>query len=305
MKTVCSYYAISGTVPFLDIDIENDNRIFIDPHKVRLSGQNTSFGKLAHQCMDTFMEEIVECILEGSPKSLWRGENLLQKFFEPRETHLGMSRRGIRGHGGADAVGTWIWEVLNGDVEALVRLGVLRQIEDIPLFVKGVDRDITSDIATRIIYSALADFTSLMVKKYPQFRSCGHGVEKFAQQVWSVNSLDWVEEDVLLPVADGEPLLLVPKDWVGSDLLMSARRFYKTTVLSYAQLEQIVVDARGKVIKTPKDQLERQPALRRGRDTNLTVTLRAFKNGEDLIRSFKLFVSEQLDKKSTNNRDAA
>ena len=52
------------------------------------------------------------------------------------------------GHDRAHEVGTWIWDSLTTDVEALVRVGVLRHLEYLPLFVQGVDRDITSDITT-------------------------------------------------------------------------------------------------------------------------------------------------------------
>ena len=56
---------------------------------------------------------------------------------------------------------------------------------------------------------------------------------------------------------------------------MSAGRFYDTSVLSYAQLEQAVLSRDGKLLKTPKDLLKTQRALARGRATNLAVTRRA------------------------------
>lgn len=94
-----------------------------------------------------------------------------------------MSATGFRGHGGAEVVGSWIWEALNNDVEALVRVGVLKQIEDLPLFVGGVDRDITSDITTRIIFEPLGRFTEHMLNTYPQFTSAEHKVEPYRRQV--------------------------------------------------------------------------------------------------------------------------
>lgn len=72
-------------------------------------------------------------------------------------------------------------------------------------------------------------------------------------------------------------------------LLMSAGRFYDTSVLSYAQLEQAVLSRDGKLLKTPKDLLKTQRALARGRATNLAVTRRAHEHDEDLFGLFQGF----------------
>ncbi|MBN9612437.1 MAG: hypothetical protein J0H64_03040, partial [Actinobacteria bacterium] len=189
-------------------------------------------------------------------------------------------------------------------VEALVRIGLLKQIEDLPLFVDGVDRDITSDITTRIIFEALVKFTAQMLVQYPEFTSEEHQVGRFTKQIWSTDALDWVDVEVTLPIADGKALLLVPTGWARPTLLMSAGRYYETSVLTFAQLEQAVVGSDGKLIKTPKDQLKKQAGLGRGRSTNLAVTMRAFEKGEDLLAAFKTFVLGRLDKNEPEDKAA-
>lgn len=114
-----------------------------------------------------------------------------------------MAEEGFSGHGGASVVGSWIWETLNNDVEALVRVGVLRQIEDLPLFVNGVDRDITSDVTTRIMFGPLARFTESMVAAYPEFSTGAHEVGAFKRQVWNPTALEWDEEIFTLPAPTG------------------------------------------------------------------------------------------------------
>ena len=75
---------------------------------------------------------------------------------------------------------------------------------------------------------------------------------------------------------------------------MSAGRYYDTSVLSYAQLEQaVVLDDSGKLLKSPKWSLKGQAALRRGRSTNLRVTTRAQDHGADLLEDFRQFVDER------------
>lgn len=304
VPTISDYYGISGPMPFVDVEITADNRLYVDPHAIRLSKNPKPFVAEAIECTDTFLEEVTACVIKGTA-FYRRGEDLLQHFVEPWETRLGMSEKGFHGHGGAEVVGEWIWNTLTEDVEALVRVGVLRQLEDLPLFVDGVDRDITSDLTTRIIFHPLARFTAAMIEKCPEFTAVGHEVKTFRKQVWNPALREWDEAEVTLPIADGKPLLLVPKGWARATLLMSAGRFYETAVLSFAQLEQAVVTSKGKVLKTPKDQLAKQPGLGRGRGTNLRVTKRAFKNEQDLLATFKAFVGARYKNADSENDTAA
>ncbi|NCL77139.1 hypothetical protein AIIKEEIJ_06342 [Rhodococcus sp. YH1] len=69
---------------------------------------------------------------------------------------------------------------------------------------------------------------------------------------------------VALPLAAGKPLRLVPRYWARPTLLVSAGRYYDTSVLSLAQAERSMVTLGGKVLKTPKDLLRTQPGLKRG-----------------------------------------
>lgn len=296
MPTIRSHYGITGPVPFVDVEVETDNRLYVDPHAIRLWKAPQPFVSQALDCIDTFTQEVTNSVIEEATAARPRGKQLLQQFAEPWETRLGMSAKGFRGHGGAVLVGTWIWETLSRDVEALVRFGILQQLEDLPLFVKGVDRDITSDITTRIIFGPLAQFTEEMLNMYPQFTSAGHKIQTCRRQVWNPRRRDWDEVDLILPVVKGKSLLLVPREWVRPALLMSAKRYYETSVLSFAQLEQAVRGPDGKLIKSPKKALKRQPGLERGRGTNMRVTLRAFDNGEDLLGTFKGFVAARLSK---------
>ncbi|PPH86359.1 hypothetical protein [Rathayibacter sp. AY1D3] len=294
MTTVSEYYGIPGPVPFVDVQISVDNRLFVDPHAIRLYRSPQPFAQRAIDAMDSFFSEVTACVISGTPGDHRRGNGLLQHFVEPRETRLGMAKYGFRGHGGAHEVGNWIWHTLIDDVEALVRIGALRHIEDLPLFVHKIDRDITSDVTTRIIYLALVDFTAEMIKKYPQFTAGAHEVRKFEKQVWNSTTREWDIATVSLPVIDGEPLLLVPSEWARQTLLLSAGRFYETSVLSYAQLEQAVLASDGKLLKTPKDRLKTQNGLGRGRVTNRQITQRAIENEFDLVASFKAFVLSRL-----------
>ncbi|CDP48247.1 hypothetical protein [Propionibacterium freudenreichii] len=295
MSNITTYYGIPGPVPFLDVDVAGDNLLFLDPHAIRISGGPEPYAQMAVTDMDTFFSEVTRCILHGGGDAHERGLDLLQRFQEPWETRLGLARSGFRGHGGADQVGTWIWDTLLGNVEALVRIGALHHVEQLPMFVEGIDRDITSDITTRIVFDPLMQFTAAMLDIYPQFTAGSHHTESVERPVWDRHAMRWTTARGRLPVANGRPLLLVPKGWARRNLLMSARRYYETTVLSYVQFTQAVLTSDGKWLKTPKDVLQRRAELKPVRQANVAKTLHAFDDEQDLIAAFERFVDERVD----------
>ena len=294
MARITQHYNIEGNVPFLDIEVDRDNRQFVDPHAVRLARGPAPFAAQAIIAMDTFFQSIASAVMSKDPFVRSQGKALLQRFREPYETRLGMSRTGFHGHGGGDDIGKLIWEAMDEDLDALVELGLLRHLEMLPMFVENVDKDLTSDITTRIIYDPLASFTREMIERFPEFTTGQHTTETVQRQVWNVDSLDWRLADFELPLVDGRPLLLVPKDWARRNLLMSAGRFFDKSVLDYVQLEQAVPLSNGKLAKTPKDRLRKQPDLTPSRLTILKITLRAHHNGEDLIGQFEQYVNSKL-----------
>ncbi len=298
MVKISDHYGIAGPVPFVDVDIATDNDWYLDPHAIRLASGPQPHQRNAIERTDTFLAEVTDCVIHGRR----HGEELLQRFTEPWETRLGMSAAGFYGHGGAADVGTWIWDALTGDVEALVRIGALHQLEDLPLFVSGIDKDITSDVTSRIVYGQLADFTAEMLARYPELTANGHHTATFDRQVWNPVTRDWEYRAVTLPVADGKPLLLVPRNWARKNLLMNAGRFWNTTILSFAQFERAVVASNGKVLKPRKEDLGKQPGLTRGRGTNIRVTKRAIEDAQDLVREFKKFVDSKYEEP---NQDGA
>ena len=296
MPHVTDYYGIPEPVPFLNVDVDHDKPMFVDPRSVRLQAGPAPYVDQANHNTRTFFHEIARCALSSNAADQRRGLDLLQHFEEPRETRLGYAAAGFSGHGGAAEVGTWIWEALTTELEALLRVGILTQIEDLPLFVEGLAEDITSDLTTRIIFEPLSKFTASMVAAYPQFTANGHTTVEVERQVWDSTRLQWTTKEVVLPDANGHPLLLVPRDWARPSLLMSAGRYYETKVLGYAQLEQAVVSRdTGRLIKTPKPQLAQQDGLGRGRGTNLAVTERAQAENEDLVATFKAYVDNKYE----------
>jgi hypothetical protein len=98
-----------------------------------------------------------------------------------------------------------------------------------------------------------------------------------------------------LPIANGRPLLLVPRDWARGTLLVNSGRYYDKAVLDFAQLEQSMRLKNGKIAKPRKDDLRDQEGLGRGLDTILNVTKRAHQGGFNLVKEFKSFVDDRYE----------
>lgn len=305
---VTEYYNIPKPVPFLDVDVFDDKPMFVDPRAIRLSKDPQPFASDAVTCLESFFHEIAACALSTRSADRRRGLELLQRFEEPWETRLGLAASGIQGHGGAGDVGQWIWDAFTTDARMFVDVGILTQVEDIPLFVEGVAADITSDLTTRIVFKPLADFTAHVLSQYPQFTAAGHRVETVPRQVWDCQANAWTEVDMDLPVVQDrqgreKPLLLIPQHWARGTLLMSSGRFYETSVLGYAQAEQTVYTEAGKALKPRKEDLAEQEALARGRETIMEVVLRAHQKGENLVKVFKSFVDKRYEPLSDETID--
>lgn len=294
MTTVTQHYGITGNVPFLDVDVYDDNLLFVDPFKIRMGLGPTRFTNAANACTSSFFNEVTAAVVSTNPAHRRSGLDLLQHFEEPRETRLGMSEYGFDGHGGADGVGQDIWDALNGDASFLVGVGVLHEIEDIPLFVRGVGNDITSDLVTRVIFEPLVDFTNDCVATFPQLAG-GTGLKRVMRQVWDPVASRWTVKKVTLPTVDHKPLLLVPVEWSTHNLLLNATRLYDTKLLSHVQMERATITRDGKVLKTPKDKLRQDERLHRGYDTIIRIVEEAYGKGSNLVEDFKRFARERYE----------
>lgn len=294
---VSEHYQFSEpeNLPFVDVNISKDSPLYVDPRAIRLDPSTEQYVVEATAAMTTFFDTVRDCVLNGDELNQTRGLTLLQDFPEPWQTRLGVAARGFRGHGGADEVGRWIWDVLSTNTEAFRRIAILTQLEDIPLFVPGVGADITSDLTTRIVFRPLAEFTARMVQIYPEFTAGSHRLATSTSRIWDPEKCSWQEDKVTLPVANGKELLLVPRHWVRPMLLMHARRFYEVSVLGHIQETETVYTESGRVLKPSKDKLKERRELACTRPFILRTTLEAGDAGVNLNRGFKSFVDGRFE----------
>lgn len=289
---ISEYYGLPdpGDLPFVDVNVHKDNRLYVDPRAIRLDPTTATYVEHAKASMTTYFNVVSTSIRRGDEVSRARALTLLQDFTEPWQTRLGMAADGFHGHGGAGEVGRWIYDTLTTNADALWRIGSLTQLEDIPVFVPGIGADITSDLTTRIVFGALVDFTAHVMDAYPQFTTAPHRVATVTTRVWDPHTSRWREAQVQLPVVNGKELLLVPRTWVQRDLLIRAPRYYGVSVLGYIQETETVHTAEGVELKPTKEELRQRPNLSGTRGFILDTTLKAGDHGINLMREFKIFV---------------
>jgi len=226
-------------VDFVDVDVENDVRLFVDPQ---------AFLSLpspwAHECVavvQDFFERVIIAIRAGD---LALAHRMLSGLREPNDTHLGLSRSRSRGTALGDGFAEKILESLIGSKAA--ESGLLQDLEDTALLVKGIDRDRISDITTNVLRRQLLDFTLEVCEYYgiPTVDDVASG------PMWRQETLGWEETYVRRPVAEGTPLLLVPKSIVRSSPAYDSDEYYRNYILSY--LEQREMGAGGSLIKVAR-----------------------------------------------------
>jgi len=308
MPRITDDFLITGPVEFLDVNVERDNLLFLDPSAIRAAAAaGDSYALKAAATLNSFFDRTLVALASTSPTARADGESDLQQFSEIGETRLGMSRTGYRGRGAAAELGTRIWNELDTNPLCKHTIATLKYIEDIPVFVEGIDKDILSDITVRIVFETLEQFTTDMVTKYPTLRT-HRPMQTFNVDYWNNTTGKWANKSVLLPSADGKPLLLVPKNLVNYKIEMTFGQYHQVPLLGFIMNEELVEvqQKKGVVIrpKYRKKELKTKPEFARSRRTNTKQTERIFlEKNEDLLghyraerqRDFEPLTEDQLD----------
>ena len=235
MTRVSSKYGLARPVPFLDVHVERDNLLFIEPSRVRVAARSGDpYAAAAVRTVTSYFDEVLDTVRNNDRV---RGLALLENLHEPNETRLGMTRNGVAGHGVGAELARQLWVAMRRNPACRSAI-IVRRIEDLAPFVDGVGPDLISDLMTRIVFGVLADFTADMINLYPQL---GRGTSLADDLVWDITARSWVGRRVELPVAAGQRLLLVPTNWAWPRQLLTASSFYQVQALGRIQDKLTVV----------------------------------------------------------------
>lgn len=187
-------------IDFVDIDIENDTPLFIDPHF--LVTRTDAWSRDATTSIRSFFRHFLALVRPGERDQAF---DLFLHLREPNETRLGLSRARSRGRGVGHEDARKIFDSL---LESkAVETGLVDDIEDCRIFVERVDKDKASDMTTNIIRSQLIRYTKRQCQlwKIPLTPDVPSG------KMWNRADKRWEEMYEEMLVVSGNKLLLVPK----------------------------------------------------------------------------------------------
>ncbi|WNB86454.1 hypothetical protein [Cellulomonas sp. ATA003] len=284
--TISEHYHLTGALPFLNVHVQRDNLLFLDPSAIRNSPAEHAIA--AQLQLTSFFDEVSRCARSPHPADRDKGQKLLQQLHEPNETRLGMSANGVAGHGFGDGMGALLWHELRTNPACLH--AALRKLEDVPLFIDGVGHDLISDLTTRIVFDVLADFTAQMMITYP---SLAVGATTEVSPVWDATTLSWTTRSLHLPFVDGRQLLLVPKGWVYWRLLMDYEAFYNRHSTRTVQDERTTYDRDRNPVKPTKKALNAEfKDLKR---LNNQQAVRYIREDVDLVGQYRAEVDAEFE----------
>lgn len=240
---VSGHYSLAraqAELDFVDVYINRDLPVFIDPRALRRL--TTPWARECVSLIQNFFSCVINEIKAGRSQS---ARLLLQGLSEPNETRLGFSRGRPRGHGVGPGYAHDLVTALGRS--AAVTSGLLVDLEESALFVDGIDIDVVSDMTTNIIRAPLVAYTAHCAEYYgiPMVRDVASG------QLWDPTAKEWDTHYVDLPVAEGFPLLLVPKAIVRRRLEFQADEYYRHYILEELRTEEI--DARTELVHLLRD----------------------------------------------------
>jgi len=209
---------------FVDILIDRDIPIFIDPWAIR-----NSSNLFAVECYDiiwSYFEKLIEYVIN---KDDINALVLLGGLHEPKETHFWFARNTF----------SWsaVWGKLSKSIlsnlkkSKAVSSGFLNDIEDTVLVVEGISKDVISDIVTNLI--------KLPLIKYTQEQCLLHWIpmrEVPTWFYWDITSQSWIKWRENLPIINWkDKIVLVPKNIVCLELGINADKYYRIDILDFEQ----------------------------------------------------------------------
>lgn len=219
------YFQIKEKVEFVNVKLEKDNRIFIDPYL--LKKQETALQRIAYEQVTDYLQKLIECANTGNDK---KARKLVRHLVERPETRIGYSRKNINGLSIGKNGGQKLYEVIKEKKE---------QIEDIfdcAILLEKVGEDKISDMIITILSVELIRYTQ---EQCEQYRIPTETVE-LKGKVWNTEKESWIPVVTELPVdEERQPIIFLPKELVSPKMYFNYEKIYQDLYIPYCeQLEK-------------------------------------------------------------------
>lgn len=208
---------------FVDVNLKNDNLLFIDPRLIEIS--NAPLSKKMQMNIEMFWAELIKLVRAKDTKGITR---ILSGMKEPNETKLGYSSNRIKGNSISKKLKPKLIDAIKNN--KAVQSGILSHFADVELFIEDISSDRISDITTKIIKSNLIEFTQEQCKIHNIPMSNFHQKDIFNRE-----NLSWENKDILLPYYLGAPIIFVPKEIVRLEFMANSNIncFYRFAIRNF------------------------------------------------------------------------
>lgn len=220
--------ADQAELDFVDIDVARDTPLFLDPYLLSL-GQDP-WSMEANTTLRSFFSFFLGLLYSGETNN---ARELFDHLHEPNETCLGLSRRRPQGRGVGDEDAQRIFDSL-AESEA-AKSGLLQDLQDCRVFVKGIGKDKGSDMTTNIIRRHLIEYTiqqcllwDIPLRENSPSNFCWNGENRS----WETGYVD------NLYVGDRR-ILLVPKSVVSYCKQYTPEKYHRHFLLTFLQHEHL------------------------------------------------------------------
>ncbi len=231
MTKISEIYGISRSqneLDFVDIDISTDILLFVDPYQ--LSKYSSPFAVEANKRINSFFAYLIELLIA---KQYNKAFDIFSHVGEINETCLGMSQGKPGGRGiGPKNTEAIFSELIKSDA---VKLKQMNDLEDLRIFVKGVDKDKISDMSSNIIRDLLIEYTQQQCELHniPLTPNTPSGF------YWDYKTRSWKSCLTDMLVIEGKKYLLVPKLAVSYSNRYTPGVLYNEFTLTFLQDENI------------------------------------------------------------------
>jgi hypothetical protein len=235
------------TVEFLNIPLEEDDLVFIDPFLIANNRENPLVAAV-YSRMTSFFTELNQSYV--GPNNKAQGLEFLGKLHEPNEYYLGYSSKN-KGSAIASERAEIIFDSLRNNVLARqVNVTVTNVAHHVLLLVEGIGRDIMSDTIANVCRDIFAEFTTAQCLKH------NIAISHFDRHHYDAGQKSWTHRNFGLPSYMGKEIILVPK------IILSTPRnytqYYNRFIVDNHISKDILngslkVDNEGRFIRTLKD----------------------------------------------------
>lgn len=216
-------YNILGEVEFENIELNTDNKLFVDPYLIYISKDDFSIN-----CSNKIVDYFEQLLYYAKSRDRGNGYRVVRYLQENNEVRFGYSSGLPCGKGLGHNKGKELFDLLCNS--KAVRTGLVSDIFDASIMLEKVGYDKISDLTINIILEDLIEFTQEQCYKF----NIEMELIKLRRPIWRSNAGSWVSKDsVLLPVHNDKPIILVPTNFVRPYLVYTYDRFYNHQMMPF------------------------------------------------------------------------